>query len=503
MPHLKGIDWLSRLGATVAVVFAFLGWPVLADLIVSDYKTSVTNTGQIRRFDDAGASKTFPTSTGNIELPGFGEGIACRTTVAGVSELFVATYNAGGNINVYDLSTGQPLRSFTGLNFVGGVSLSPDGKILYVADGARVVALDAMTGVQLYMTAVAIQAHDILVSLDGSSVYVTHFNHPSEVLKFKADLTPAAIPVFISDSTHLTKPGGMAFDADGNLWVSNLFAGASNSVNEYDITGSTGVFLRNVSFPANSNPLGLALGADKNMYVAEFSSLGNPFTGDVAMIELNNKSYVRSIFIPEGSVPGKAGINPKYVSESCNLRPAAAAGDPYQVRCASNLDIGDSFVNFTNGGTLNGADPAGRICVNVYAFDPGEELISCCSCLVTPNGLNSLSVLNDVIANTLTPGKPTSICIKLLASTPVGGTCNPSTPTSATLVRGIDAWGTTLHLNTNTATYQHTEAPFSPAELSPSELTKLTSFCGFIQMTGSGFGICKSCRTGGLGAVGK
>jgi hypothetical protein len=37
------------------------------------------------------------------------------------------------------------------------------------------------------------------------------------------------------------------------------------------------------------------------------------------------------------------------------------------------------------------------------------------------------------------------------------------------------------------------------AELSASELLKLTSFCNFIQANGSGFGICKSCRFGALG----
>jgi hypothetical protein len=44
------------------------------------------------------------------------------------------------------------------------------------------------------------------------------------------------------------------------------------------------------------------------------------------------------------------------------------------------------------------------------------------------------------------------------------------------------------------------ESPFTPATLSASELARIASFCGFIQANGSGFGICKSCRLGGLGA---
>jgi hypothetical protein len=176
--------------------------------------------------------------------------------------------------------------------------------------------------------------------------------------------------------------------------------------------------------------------------------------------------------------------------------------DVFQIRYAANLNVGDSFVNFTNAGTFAGTDPQGRICVNVYAFDPAEEIISCCACLVTPNGLNALSVNRDIMGNTLTPGRPTSITIKLLSSTPVGGTCNPSSPTGANLVRGMRAWGTTIHNLAPSGTspaWGISETPFARAELSPSELTKLTSYCGFIQTVGSGFGLCRSCQSGALG----
>jgi hypothetical protein len=188
---------------------------------------------------------------------------------------------------------------------------------------------------------------------------------------------------------------------------------------------------------------------------------------------------------------------------SFTLSATTAAADAFQVRYAANLDKGDSVINLTNTGAVNGLDPAGRICANVYAFDPNEELISCCACLITPNGLKSLSAQNNLLGNTLTPGKPTGIVIKLLATTPdpTAGTCDPATPTAANLAPGMRAWGTSLHaLPTTPVTYGSTETPFSQAELSVSELQKLTSYCQFIQNNGSGYGICKSCRTGGLGA---
>ena len=199
--------------------------------------------------------------------------------------------------------------------------------------------------------------------------------------------------------------------------------------------------------------------------------------------------------------------------------PVAAPIDSFQVGFASNLNLADSFLDLTNTGTLTlptGLTTTGNLCVNVYVFDPSEELISCCSCLVTPNGLNSLSVRNDLISNTLTPGTPTSVAIKLLATTPLGlspsgtgGTCNPATPTATpagpgvfgSLVPGMRAWGTTIHPIPVAPGFALSDVAYQASTLSPAELTKLTLFCGFIQANGSGFGICRSCRTGGFAAV--
>lgn len=169
--------------------------------------------------------------------------------------------------------------------------------------------------------------------------------------------------------------------------------------------------------------------------------------------------------------------------------------DAFQVNYGPNLNIGDSVINATNANSSGG-----NICMNVYTFSPDEQLVSCCSCNVTPNALISLSARADLISNTLTPGVPTSIVVKLLATK--GGTCNASNPTVANLVSGLRAWETKLHaLPTSPVTYGVTETPFEQAALSAAELTKLTTFCGFIQSNGSGFGICKSCRLGGLGGV--
>ena len=191
---------------------------------------------------------------------------------------------------------------------------------------------------------------------------------------------------------------------------------------------------------------------------------------------------------------------------------ASAADDsPFQVRYASNLPIGDSVINATNTGassTVALPTQNGNICMNVYTFSPDEQLISCCTCPITPDGLVSLSARNDLISNTLTPGVPTSIVIKLVGSTGTPA-CNASTVTflgDNKLVQGLAAWGTTIHAlpvtpGSPATTYGVTETAFTPASLSSAELTRITMLCSFIQTNGSGFGICRSCRFGGLGAT--
>ena len=187
------------------------------------------------------------------------------------------------------------------------------------------------------------------------------------------------------------------------------------------------------------------------------------------------------------------------------------------MRYASNLNLGDSVINITNSGAtgagLNAgtsASTTGAICVNVYAFSPDEQMISCCSCPVTPNGLVSLSARQDLISNTLTPAVPTSIVVKLLATVPASGSCtNSAANPDVALSSGMLAWGTTVHAGALAGSDPVvTETQFLPATLSTTgtggldvcELSRLRSSCTYINAIGSGFGICRSCRLGGLGA---
>ena len=205
-------------------------------------------------------------------------------------------------------------------------------------------------------------------------------------------------------------------------------------------------------------------------------------------------------------------------------QPNATVDTPYQIRYVANLNLGDSVINITNSGARGaglaaGTSPSttGAICVNVYAFSPDEQMISCCSCAVTPNGLVHLSARRDLVNNTLTPSVPTSIVVKLVASVPLLGTsCSGSAANWGPdrLPSGMLAWGTTVHAGaTPGSDAVVTETQFLPAMLSGGgippippgpvdgigEARRLQDLCTFINANGSGFGICSSCRLGGLG----
>jgi hypothetical protein len=220
--------------------------------------------------------------------------------------------------------------------------------------------------------------------------------------------------------------------------------------------------------------------------------------------------------------------------------PGAAAsatlflGNPFLFSYAANLNVGESFIDIVNTGA-SGAPllgpgfgaAAGNICANVYAFDPGEELIACCSCLITPGQTVNLGVNRDLTVKTLTGVVPTSVTVAVLSTLAggdgTGASCTNSAAmvVTAALANGVAAWGTTLHA-TPTAAYATTERPFSGADLieqtvtggtvigggelirqtvtGGGELTSLGGRCASILGNGSGFGVCNSCRAGALGA---
>ena len=182
--------------------------------------------------------------------------------------------------------------------------------------------------------------------------------------------------------------------------------------------------------------------------------------------------------------------------------PAASPDAPsLLVRYVRNIDRGDSLIYLTNSGARgaglaagNTANTTGAICANVYAFSPDNELVSCCSCPVTPTGLKCLSARRDLL---ISPANSAPLVVKLYATTPKNGSCNGSAADNfANGAAGLHAWGTSIQIGAAGKPDPVTDGQFLPATIGPGERERLASRCAMLYANGSGFGICSSCRTG-------
>ena len=184
---------------------------------------------------------------------------------------------------------------------------------------------------------------------------------------------------------------------------------------------------------------------------------------------------------------------------------AQAADTPFQIATVSELNAGEAFVTFSNTGassTVAFPTQNGNLCANIYVYTPGATQLSCCSCLVTPNSVVSAPVKQALLSFTDDGRRSslpaTSLAIKMLASTGVA-TCNAATVGTGAnvLATGMVAWSTSLTIAaTATPSYFPTRVPFTPGTLSAAELTRMTTICGFNQITG-GANVCKGCQPGG------
>lgn len=296
------------------------------------------------------------------------------------------------------------------------------------------------------------------------------------------------------------------------ITVTNNFVGALTRITLLDtlpagLVVSTPNNLNVVCSGGSSLPVVATAGTQSVGNAAAFGTLLGG--GGTCTVTVNVTGVAPSV---NNNVATVTNIDPN-LTNAAGATLTVLAPDVFLVRYAANLTVGDSYIDFTNtGASSTAAFPVqnGNICVNVYTFSPDEQLISCCSCPVTPNGLASLSVRSDLTNNPLTPAVPTAIVVKLVASAGngAGGACNPTNVGTGTNVPvpGLAAWGTTIHAlpvtpGSPATTYGTAETPFTQATLSAAELTRITTLCAFNQSNGSGFGVCRPCRLGALGAA--
>ena len=170
--------------------------------------------------------------------------------------------------------------------------------------------------------------------------------------------------------------------------------------------------------------------------------------------------------------------------------------DVYQLNYFSNRNNSagaDSVTRIVNPGTQGtpiGPDH-GTICADIYMFDSTQEMLECCHCPITANGVLQLSLLNDLMQDPLTGfPAPNDGVIKIVSDD--GANCNEQAPRP---VRKLLAWQTHIQEPT-TGTFVTTEDHFLEAPLTytrdshTGELDFLGQACSFVQYLGSGKGVC-------------
>jgi hypothetical protein len=167
----------------------------------------------------------------------------------------------------------------------------------------------------------------------------------------------------------------------------------------------------------------------------------------------------------------------------------AMAQDVYKVNYFSNnaAPAPDATVRIDNPGLTYG-----NLCAMVYVFDFDQQLSECCGCVETHNGLRTLSVRRDLTSNPLTGRVSTNGVIKVVSAAVNNSPCDPTSNVKPT--PNLRVWVTHIQ-NPVGAAFPITETESSDSTLGATELANLQAQCAFINILGSGQGIC-SCGTG-------
>ena len=167
----------------------------------------------------------------------------------------------------------------------------------------------------------------------------------------------------------------------------------------------------------------------------------------------------------------------------------AMAQDVYKLNYFSNnaAPAPDATVRIDNPGLTYG-----NLCAMIYVFDADQQLSECCGCVETHNGLRTLSVRRDLTSNPLTGRVSTNGVIKVVSAAVNNSPCDPTANVKPT--PNLRVWVTHIQ-NPVGAAFPITETESSDSTLGATELANLQAQCAFINILGSGQGIC-SCGTG-------
>lgn len=168
---------------------------------------------------------------------------------------------------------------------------------------------------------------------------------------------------------------------------------------------------------------------------------------------------------------------------------AASAQDVYKVNYFSNNTVAgapDATVRIDNPGLTYG-----NLCAMIYVFAADQQMAECCGCIQSHNNLTTYSVSENLAspARTLTGEFTPSGVIKIVSALPVNGVCDPTSAYKPTA--NLRSWATHIQ-NPVAGKFPITETESSDTTLGATELANLQAQCSFVNLLGSGFGVC-SC----------
>jgi hypothetical protein len=178
----------------------------------------------------------------------------------------------------------------------------------------------------------------------------------------------------------------------------------------------------------------------------------------------------------------------------------ASAQDVYKVNyfdintpTIAGFSVPDATVRIDNPGLTYG-----NLCAMIYVFAADQQLDECCGCVETHNGLRKLSVRNNLTSKPLTGVVPFSGVIKVVSAAVNDSPCDPTSNVRPTA--NLRVWATHIQNGTTLGSFGGliwpvTETESSDSTLGATELANLQAQCAFINILGSGHGLC-SCGTG-------
>jgi len=153
-------------------------------------------------------------------------------------------------------------------------------------------------------------------------------------------------------------------------------------------------------------------------------------------------------------------------------------------------------VRITNRGGQATTDPTtnlisgGDLCALIYVYDASQELVSCCGCRVTPNGLQTINLKTELLAHAAF-GTPNDGSVQVVSANPNGhspivgdhndAACDP-TGTSAprsSVIPELGVWVTHIQ-NKVGAAFPETETMSEEEELSAAEEGAFAADCAFL-----------------------